>query len=167
MWKRIFLVFLWHGEKADREARCRVGRGSCTSGGDTGGRHRCRSWGAGRQGRGRWQRRGAMPAPRLPVVWGDGVALHGSPNALSVNPFQPTTFPRARPRPRRRLAATCSASRSTARTTWARRRAGLRYRRGGPCTRTSPTDLGLLWLPWLEQKKLFFFLFLISKGRYC
>lgn len=66
---------------------------------------------------------------------------------LSLNPFQPTIFPRARPRPRRRPAATCSASRSTARTTWARRRAGLRCRRGGPCTRTSPTDLGRLWLP--------------------
>lgn len=66
---------------------------------------------------------------------------------LSLHPLQPTTFPRARRRPRRRLAATCSASRCTARTTWAKRRAGLRCRHGGPCTRTSPTDLGLLWPP--------------------
>lgn len=129
-----------------------------------------------RTGHRRWVKRARVPLPglSLPKLAAAGAlhaagagALHGSHNTLSVNPFQPTTFPRARPRRRRRLAATCSASRSTARTTWARRRAGLRCRRGGPCTRTSPTDSGLLWLPWLEQKKLFFFLFLISKGRYC
>lgn len=114
-----------------------------------GGQCGCRSRGTGWRGRGGCGATGPslLPACHRSLRERDGVASRGSPNALSVTPFQPTTFPRARPRPRRRPAATCSASRSTARTTWARRRAGLRCRRGGPCIRTSPTDLGLLWPP--------------------
>lgn len=98
-------------------------------------------------------------APPPPRWWSLGAQSHvpfrlscfSDCNLCAVAPLQCTTSPRARlqrrrRRRRRRAAPTCRVFLSTAPRTWARPRAGLQCQPGDPCTRTFPTDLGLLWL---------------------